>query len=145
MIVDQIKFDLSKARRLKDTSSVSMISTVLDAVQAFGKASGNRVTTDEEAISICRKTKASNTDAIKLVGSKGGSTVKYETENAYIAKFIPDNIPLEVIESEVDSMIAELDTASMKDMGSIISRLKSKFKSNFDARAVSGMIKSKLV
>lgn len=129
------------AARMAKSADVTMISTLLHEVVAKGKFLGNRKTTDAEAVGVIKKIYSNNADTIKL--STPERAASYIAENAFIdaEKFIPEVVTIDIIEEEVNLLISDIESPTMKDMGKVMGGIKAKFDGNYDGKVVSGLVR----
>ena len=97
---------------------------------------------DEEVLEVLSKEAKKRKEAIELFkkGDRGDLVQKEETEIVILGKYLPEELPRETIEKEVEEII----TLGHKDFGSVMREAMKKMKGRVESRMVGEIIKEKL-
>lgn len=103
----------------------------------------NKELSNEDIISLIQKIIKQNTEANEMF-VKGGRNDLVEQNNIEInilQEFLPKQLTNEEINDIIKSVIADVNAVSIKDMGKVISQIKSKYAGQVDMSIVSSKIK----
>ena len=103
----------------------------------------NKELSEEDIISLIQKIIKQNTEANEMF-AKGGRNDLIEQNNIEInilQEFLPKQLTNEEINDIIKSVIADVNAVSIKDMGKVISQIKSKYAGQVDMSIVSSKIK----
>lgn len=96
----------------------------------------------EEVLDVLSKEAKKRKEAIELFkkGNRGDLVQKEEAEIVIVTKYLPEDLPRETIEKEVEELIA----LGHKDFGFVMREAMKKIKGRADSRMVGEIIKEKL-
>ena len=103
----------------------------------------NKELSNEDIISLIQKIIKQNTEANEMF-VKGGRNDLVEQNNIEInilQEFLPKQLTNEEINDIIKSVIVDVKAVSIKDMGKVISQIKSKYAGQVDMSIVSSKIK----
>lgn len=103
----------------------------------------NKELSEEDIISLIQKIIKQNTEANEMF-AKGGRNDLIEQNNIEInilQEFLPKQLTNEEINDIIKSVIVDVNAISIKDMGKVISQIKSKYAGQVDMSIVSSKIK----
>lgn len=103
----------------------------------------NKELSEEDIISLIQKIIKQNTEANEMF-AKGGRNDLIEQNNIEInilQEFLPKQLANEEINDIIKSVIVDVNAISIKDMGKVISQIKSKYAGQVDMSIVSSKIK----
>lgn len=103
----------------------------------------NKELSNEDTISLIQKIIKQNTEANEMF-AKGGRNDLIEQNNIEInilQEFLPKQLTDEEINDIIKSTIVDVNATSIKDMGKVISQIKSKYAGQVDMSIVSSKIK----
>lgn len=103
----------------------------------------NKELSNEDTISLIQKIIKQNTEANEMF-AKGGRNDLIEQNNIEInilQEFLPKQLTDEEINDIIKSAIVDVNAVSIKDMGKVISQIKSKYTGQVDMSIVSSKIK----
>lgn len=103
----------------------------------------NKELSNEDIISLIQKIIKQNTEANEMF-VKGGRNDLVEQNNIEInilQEFLPKQLTNEEINDIIKSVIVDVNAVSIKDMGKVISQIKSKYAGQVDMSIVSSKIK----
>lgn len=146
-VVNALKQALVTARKNKEASKVTCLSTLTSEVVSIGKSAGNRETTDAEAVSLLKKLKISILENIEIYKARGDSDMidKYSEELEIISKFIPEEISIELVSKSIEEIItSKVLDSSPKNIGVILKELTDKFGSALNKQTASSLVKEAL-
>ena len=97
---------------------------------------------DEEVLEVLSKEAKKRKEAIELFkkGNRGDLVQKEEAEIVIVTKYLPEELPRETIEKEVEEIIA----LGHKDFGFVMKEAMKKMKGRVESRTVVEIIKEKL-
>ncbi|MBI2033986.1 MAG: GatB/YqeY domain-containing protein [Candidatus Liptonbacteria bacterium] len=100
--------------------------------------------TEEEVLEVLSKEAKKRKEAIGLFkkGNRRDLVQKEETEIVIVSNYLPEELPRETIEKEVEEIIASGQV--QKDFGSVMKEAMKKMKGRVESRMVSEIIKEKL-
>ena len=142
-LVDEIKQASLAARKAKDTVASSLLTTLFSDVVNVGKNSGNRNTTDAEAVAVVKKFLKGVEETIAAFNGK--QDLRLDTaiiERELLTKFLPQQLSEEQLKKEVEQIAQTIENLSAKHMGLIMKQLKEKFEGQYDGSIASKVVKS---
>ena len=141
---------LKSAMKDKEALAVSTLRLIQAAVKDRDIAARTKGYTDgisdEEILSLLQSMIKQRNESIKAF-KKGGRMELVEQEAGEIAvieRFLPHQMSDDEVEKEVDTVIAEFDALTLKDMGKVMGALKERFPGRMDFSKASGFLKKKL-
>jgi uncharacterized protein YqeY len=139
---------LKEAMKAKDSARLGTLRLINAAIKdqdIAGRVDGKTVG-DPEVLSILGKMVKQRQESAKAY-EEGGRLELAEKELAEIT-VISDFLPVQLSEDEtsaaIDAAIADLKAGSIRDMGKVMSELKSKYTGQMDFATVGPMVKAKL-
>jgi uncharacterized protein YqeY len=139
---------LKEAMKAKDSARLGTLRLINAAIKdqdIAGRVDGKTVG-DPEVLSILGKMVKQRQESAKAY-EEGGRLELAEKEMAEIT-VISDFLPVQLSEDEtsaaIDAAIADLKAGSIRDMGKVMSELKSKYTGQMDFATVGPMVKAKL-
>lgn len=147
MIVNQLKQDRVQARKDRDPTLTSFLTTVYSEVVTVGKNDGNRETTDQETIAVLKKYIKRAEEMITLLAPVPQPNVGTDMANFEI-EVIERYLPKQLSEDDLNVVIAQIIEAreftSMKDMGKTMQALKAMYEGTYDGSLASTIVKQQL-
>ena len=141
---------LKSAMKDKESLAVSTLRLIQAAVKDRDIAARTKGYTDgisdDEILGLLQSMIKQRNESIKAF-KKGGrmELVEQETgEIAVIERFLPHQMSDDEVEKEVDTVIAEFDALTLKDMGKVMGALRERFPGRMDFSKASGVLKEKL-
>ena len=141
---------LKSAMKDKEALAVSTLRLIQAAVKDRDIAARTKGymdgISDDEILSLLQSMIKQRNESIKAF-KKGGRMELVEQEAGEIAvieRFLPDQMSDDEIEKEVDSVIAEFDALTLKDMGKVMGALRERFPGSMDFSKASGFLKERL-
>lgn len=142
-LIARIRADLNAARKeRKDPDKVKLLSTLAGEAERVGKDSGNRETTDPEAVGVVRKfiKNAEMTAAELTKAGRDDSAVRREIE--ILEAYLPAGVPESEVEAAAREIAAGLpDPKAKSAFGMVVKGLKERFGESFDGGAMAPVVK----
>ncbi len=141
--------ELKAAMKAGDAVRVSTLRMILARVKDVDIAArpkGLERVPDEEVVAALRGMVKSRRELVEFYrqGNRPELVVKEEAEIGVIEGFLPQQMDEAAIARAVDEAIADTGAASIKDMGRVMSALKSKHATSLDNAKAGPMVKAKL-
>ena len=138
------------AMKDKEALAVSTLRLIQAAVKDRDIAARTKGYTDgisdDEILSLLQSMIKQRNESIKAF-KKGGRMELAEQEAGEIAiieRFLPRQMSDDEVEKEVDTVIAEFNALTLKDMGKVMGALKERYPGRMDFSKASGFLKEKL-
>lgn len=139
-ILEKIKADSLQARKLRDSTRASLLTTLLSEAQAVGKNAG-RETTDEETIQVIKKfvknAEQTSRDALASIQTNKMDVIQRASDEV---KILSEYLPKQLTEDEIKVIIHGLknptDQIMGADMKSIMSYFKNMYPGQYDGAVV---------
>jgi uncharacterized protein YqeY len=149
MIRDEIKTALVTAMKGGDKESTAAIRLIQSAIKNRDiEARTQAATGDDDAlvVEVLQKMAKQRRESIEMF-EKGGRQELAEAERAEIAvieRFLPAQLSEDDTRAAIEAIITELGANGMKDMGRVMSELKTRYASRLDMSRASGLVKAAL-
>ena len=147
---EKIKLSLDKNVRNRDEIATSTVRLILAAIkdhdiQFRTKKKGDLIA-DEEILNLLLNMIKQRKESVKIYSKAGREDLKKreEKEIEIINSFLPHQITSDELNTIVLESIKELDCSSIKDLGKLISFLKSKYPGQLDMQEVAEKAKKNL-
>ena len=139
--------DAMKARDARTVSTLRMVLAKLKDRDIEARPSGNAGGIDESAVlAVLQGMVKQRRESIELY-RQGGRQDLVEAESAEIAvieRFLPRQLDEAAIRAAIESVIAEIGAAGIKDMGRTMTALRERFAGQIDFAKASGLVKGAL-
>ena len=149
MLREELQKALKESMLNKDTDTVSAVRLIIAGmkekdVEARGK--GKEKAEDETLLAMMQTMIKQRNESIKMYteGNRPELAEKEQAEIKVIERFMPKQLSEDEIKSVVASIIASTGAQSVKDMGKVMSSLKTEYAGKMDFGKASGIIKSLL-
>jgi uncharacterized protein YqeY len=150
MLRQKLKDALASSMKAKEQLSVSTLRLILAAlkdrdVAARGKGNMEGID-DNEILGLLQSMIKQRHESIALF-EKGGRKDLADQERGEIAvieRFLPQPMSAEEMEQAVKSVVAELKSSNLKDMGRTMAALKERFAGRMDFAKASAIVKREL-
>ena len=144
-IKERIKADLKEAMRAKDTVRRDTLRNLNAAIKQV-EIDTRKELSDSDVEAILAKYAKQREDALKQFKEAGREDLvkKEEAELAIVKSYLPEPLEGEELENAVKEVIKDVGATSMRDMGKIMSAIKSKYGSRVDGSKVNKMVKELL-
>jgi uncharacterized protein YqeY len=145
---DEFTASLKEAMKAGDKLKVSTLRLITSAlkdrdIEARG---AGKTLTDDDILALLQKMVKQRQESLKIYQDAGRSDLaeQEQGEITIIQSYLPQQMEEGEVSSAIDSVIAEIGAASIKDMGKVMAALKERFAGRMDFGAASGVIKAKL-
>tara|TARA_R110002124_G_scaffold85382_1_gene221577 strand:- start:1675 stop:2133 length:459 start_codon:yes stop_codon:yes gene_type:complete len=146
----RISADIKDAMRAKDTLSLSTLRLINAAIKdrdiALRGEGEDREMTEAEITAILSRMVKQRQESARAY-EEGGRLELVEREMAEIGvieRYLPRQLSDDETEAALDTVIAELDATSIRDMGRVMNALKAKYTGQMDFGKVGPMVKGRL-
>jgi len=142
---ERITADMKSAMRNKEKSRLLTIRTILAAIKQQEVDTRSELS-ETDVLAILDKMCKQRRESIAQFTKAGRSDLveQEEAELEVIQGYLPEPLTDEEIQALISDAMSETEANSMKDMGKVMSYIKSKAQGRADMAKVSGMIKSQL-
>ncbi len=142
-LLAQLKKDSMLARKAADGIRATLLSTLIGEAEMVGKNAGNRESTDDEVQQTIRKFLKNNQEALAVI-KDADRRAALEQESAILAAYLPPMATEAEVKAFIAEIVASLTERSPKQMGAVMSALKTKYGSGFDAKQANAWVKEAL-
>lgn len=135
-----------KEKNTLETNAVRMIIAGMKEKDVEARGKGKPQAEDTELMSMMQTMIKQRGESIKMYidGNRPELAQKEQAEIAIIERFLPKQLSAEEATAAIKKIIAQTGAASMKDMGKVMSALRTKYAGQMDFGAASGIIKNLL-
>ena len=150
MLRDEIKLKLNECLKNQDKKSISTLRLVLAAVKdrdIAARSSGNNSGISDDEIKLLLQTMIKQRKESAGIYEKAGRVELLESENKeieIISCFLPKQMTNVEISEAIEKIIKETNASSIKDMGSLMSKLKRDYAGRCDFSLVAKIAREKL-
>ena len=150
MLRDEIKLKLNECLKNQDKKSISTLRLVLAAVKdrdIAERSSGNNSGISDDEIKLLLQTMIKQRKESADIYEKAGRVELLESENKeieIISCFLPKQMTNVEISEAIEKIIKETNASSIKDMGSLMSKLKRDYAGRCDFSLVAKIAREKL-
>ena len=150
MLRDEIKLKLNECLKNQDKKSISTLRLVLAAVKdrdIAARSSGNNSGISDDEIKLLLQTMIKQRKESADIYEKAGRLELLESENKeieIISCFLPKQMTNVEISEAIEKIIKETNASSIKDMGSLMSKLKRDYAGRCDFTLVAKIAREKL-
>ena len=150
MFRSQLSDALKDAMRAKEACAVSTLRLILAALKdrdiaARGKGNSDGIG-EGEILDLLQKMVGQRHEAIELYrkGARQDLVDRETAEIEVIQRFLPKQMDEAEVRSAVQEVIAELEAATIKDMGRVMGALKERYAGRMDFAKASALVKAQL-
>ncbi|MEE2694879.1 MAG: GatB/YqeY domain-containing protein [Pseudomonadota bacterium] len=147
---EKIKLSLDQNMKNRDELATSTIRLILAAIKdhdiQYRTKKKGEIISDEEILNLLLNMIKQRKESVKIYSDAGRIDLKEreEKEIGIISSFLPHQITSNELEKILEETIKDLDCSSIKDLGKLISFLKSKFPGQLDMQEVAEKAKKNL-
>ncbi len=145
LLKDQLMNDLKTSMKEKDALRKNTITMLRARIKQFEV--DNRVEADDEKIfQLVQKELKERTDTIDSLKDTGRDDLieTAKEESKILEAYLPKQLEDSELEKIVDNAIKVLSASSMKDMGSVMNKVKDEVGSSATPKRISEVVKAKL-
>lgn len=150
MLRTRFQEQLKQALHAKDEIAVSTLRLIIAAMKdrdiaARGKGNWEGIGEDE-ILSMLQSMIKQRHESIKMYeqGKRDDLAAREASEIRVIETFLPAQLSEADVKAAIESAIAAVGAAGIKDMGKVIAEMKSKYAGQVDFSKVSGLVKERL-
>ena len=141
MIVEQLQSDMKAAMKAKDAVRLRTIRSLRSAIMAKEidmRTDGEASISDEEATAVLQKQAKQRRDSIEQYLAAGRDDLREveEEELLIIESYLPQQLSLDEIRSEVKAVIESTGASGMQDMGKVMGQAMGRMKGKADGKLV---------
>ena len=150
MLRDEIKLKLNECLKNQDKKSISTLRLVLAAVKdrdIAARSNGNNSGISDDEIKLLLQTMIKQRKESADIYEKAGRLELLNSENKeieIISCFLPKQMNNTEISEAIEKIIKETNASSIKDMGSLMSKLKRDYAGRCDFSLVAKIAREKL-
>lgn len=144
-MITKLKKDKMMARKNGEKLKISSLDSVLVECDK-ARIQNKKDLTDDNVLSVIKKVVTEFKETAEMYNGYGKTQERDEhiQKAEILESYLPTQLTKEQIESEVTSIISQTNASSMKDMGKVMSALKSKFGAALDMGIASKLVKENL-
>jgi hypothetical protein len=149
MLRDDINNAVKDAMRAKDErklSTLRMVNSTIKNADIAARGEGKPPLTDADLLGVFQKMIKQRQESVELYdkGGRAELAAQEREEIAIISAYLPRQMSEDDVKAAISAAIAETSAAGMKDMGKVISVLKTKYAGQMDFAKASGLVKAAL-
>ncbi|MFN3854301.1 MAG: GatB/YqeY domain-containing protein [Phreatobacter sp.] len=149
MLRDRFMSDLKEAMKAGDKDrlgTIRLIQAALKDKDIEARGAGKGPLGDDEILQLLQKMVKQRQDSVRLYheGNRPELAAKEEAEIAVIAAYMPKQMDEAEAKAAIAAVIAETGASGMKDMGKVMSELKTRFAGQMDFGKASPLVKQLL-
>ncbi|MGO8953527.1 MAG: GatB/YqeY domain-containing protein [Rhodomicrobium sp.] len=150
MIREKLSGALKDAMRAKAEPATTTIRMINAAIKQkdidVARARGDQQISEDEVLNLLQSLIKSRRESIELYkqGERQDLVNKEEAEIAVIEQFLPKQLSEEDTKAAVRELVAAVGASSVKDMGKVMTVLKSKYAGQLDMTKASAIVKQVL-
>jgi len=144
---EKLNNDLKHSLKEKSEPAFSTLRMLKSNIQFELTKSGASMLGDEQVLQIIKKNIISRKDTASEYkkANRIDLAEKEELEASFLEGYLPPRLPTEEIEGVIHTVIRELGTPSLADLGKVMGRVMAEFKGkNVEGSLVSTLVKQKL-
>lgn len=150
MLRSELNDALKQAMKAKDQQTLTTVRLILAALKdrdIQARSNGNLDgVPEQEILEMLQKMVKQRRESIALYdqGGRDDLVAKEEAEIGVIERFLPKPLDEAETEAAIDSVVEELDAASIKDMGRVMAVLKERYPGRMEFGRASQLVKKRL-
>jgi uncharacterized protein YqeY len=138
--------DLKTAMKQKDQAALRAIRAVKAAILLLKTDGAHNEITAADELKLLQKLVKQRRESLDIYEKQGREdlAIKEKEEIEVISRYLPTQLSLEEIKSEVEKIVAETGASSMKDMGRVMGLANQKMAGKADGKAIAVLVKEML-
>lgn len=141
MIVEQLQNDMKEAMKSKDAVRLRTIRSLRSAIMAKEidmRTDGEASISEEEAMAVLQKQAKQRRDSIEQYVAAGRDDLRVveEEELEVIESYLPKQLSLDEVRTEVQAVIDAVGASGMQDMGKVMGQAMGRLKGKADGKLV---------
>lgn len=141
--LDEIKKALDQARK-DNVAEKAVLSLLYSNCLLIGKQQKESEINDEKVTIVIKRLLKGIEETKNMAVGREDIIAKCDREIKVVSQFLPQQLTQEELEREVNNLVNGLENPSMKDMGSVMAKLKEKFSGRYDGAEASKLVKQRL-
>ena len=144
-LYDKVISDMTTAMKEQEKFKLSVLRMLKSALQ-LEKINKKHDLTDDEVLAVIKKQVKTRKDSVVEFEkyNKDEEVEKLNQEIEILSNYLPEELSLEDINKAIDEIFAELNPASIKDMGRVMKEATARIGAKADMSLVSSIVKEKL-
>ena len=144
-LYDKVISDMTTAMKEQEKFKLSVLRMLKSALQ-LEKINKKHDLTDDEVLAVIKKQVKTRKDSVVEFEkyNKDDEVEKLNQEIEILSDYLPEELSLEDINKAIDEIFAELNPASIKDMGRVMKEATARIGAKADMSLVSSIVKEKL-
>lgn len=147
-LLQKIKADQLAARKSKDVTTASLLTTLIGEIQTISKNEGNRDVTDSEVTAIIQKFRKNLNELISGCADKpeyADNVTKAKAEFFILEEYLPQQMTGAALEFAIKTTANTIGATKKSDMGKLMQAFKAQFDGQYDGKEASNIVKSILI
>lgn len=142
----RIQNDLATAIKNGEKTRVDALRSIKAAIQNEKTNGSYHELTDDEIVKLIQKLSKQRKESydIYVQANREELANKELAEKVILDEYLPKMLSEDELNSVVDSIIAETNASTMKDMGNVMKTLSTKYSNQYDGKLASTIIRGKL-
>ena len=145
MLLEQLSEEIKDAMRAKDQVRLRSLRLIKSALMLLHSEGGSGPSADDEVVVLIKMAKQRK-DSIAIFEKEGRTDLatKEQEELEVISQYLPKQLSEVEIKTEVEEIIRQSGSSSMKDMGKVMGIATQKLKGKADGKLISQFVKELL-
>ena len=144
---NKIQAELVSAMKNHQENTVAALRSLKTAImETKTAANGKRELDDNDIVAIIQKLVKQRKESMDIYSEAGRQELadKEQQEMLALMNYLPKMLSEEELEHAIDKIIISVSAATMKDMGKVMAALKEMYPYQYDGKAASAYIKTRL-
>ncbi|WP_010531033.1 GatB/YqeY domain-containing protein [Lentibacillus jeotgali] len=145
-LTEQLNQDMKQAMKSKEKDKLAIIRMLKASLQNESIKLGNKNLSEDEELTVLSRELKQRKDSLQEFKSAGRDDLvdKLEVEIDVIQAYMPQQLTEEELEEIVKATIKEVNAASKKDMGNVMSTIMPKVKGRADGAQINKLVQKHL-
>jgi uncharacterized protein len=138
--------DAMRAKAERKLSTLRMVNSTIKNADIEARGQGKPPLADGDILSVLQKMIKQRQESVELYdkGGRAELAAQEREEIAIITAYLPKQMSDADIQAAISAAIAETGASGMKDMGKVVTALKTKYAGQMDFAKASGLVKAAL-
>lgn len=141
-IYQAIKADALEARKKRDSSTATSLTTLIGELETQAKNVG-REPSDAEVVAFVQKTLKNVNEVLRLASQESSAYLTAEAERELFERYLPQQLTTAELSAVVDGIISGWETGKPA-VGDVMKALKASYSGRYDGSTASTLIKERL-
>ncbi|WP_164216189.1 GatB/YqeY domain-containing protein [Virgibacillus sp. YIM 98842] len=145
-LLEKLNQDMKQAMKNKDKQTLSVIRMVKASIQNESIKLGKETLSEDEELTVLSREVKQRKDSLQEFKSAGRDDLveKTESELNILQEYMPEQLSNEELEEIIQSTIKEVNAASKKDIGKVMSAVMPKVKGKADGSQINKIVQKQL-